>query len=249
MDGRTDGRRAETGRFRRGDVLMVECPFVEAAVTGVRRDHVSLRWPWWEVDPEAEGVSWNGDVALPTPEDRDWERSFFRTEPPPGALEAGGTCLVGIPPTVVHVVAVHRFEPPLVTGWLPRPACYLDVLRQGETHDPEREYQAYELDPAGGEPIRLRLLFRPFAFLEPGDEVADRAGRAWRFDAAWDWHAFDGERSAVPAWPLALLTRGAGAPRVEEAAAVARATAVGGHAEEVERWSGLALAEPVALGP
>ncbi|MEV7598777.1 hypothetical protein AB0O91_15480 [Kitasatospora sp. NPDC089797] len=228
---------------------MVECPFTEVTVTGVGQGHVSLRWPWWEVDPLAAGVRWNGGVALPTPEQYGWERSLFRTEPSTDALAAGDVCRVGVPPTVMYVVDVQHFEPPLETGWLPRPARYLGLLRQGETHAPGVEEQTYQLDPAGGEPFRIRLLYRPFACLEPGDEVADRDGRAWRFDAAWDWHAFDGGRFGTPAWPLALLARRAGGPTPEEAAAVARVTAVGSHAEEVERWSGLALAEPVALRP
>lgn len=84
-------------------------------------------------------------------------------------LSFGDTCTVGIVPTVVHVASVHRFGPPLVTGMLPRPACYLEILRQGEAHVPELEDQGYALDPVGGEPIRIELPFRPYSFLEAGD--------------------------------------------------------------------------------
>ncbi|MEU2129024.1 hypothetical protein [Streptomyces sp. NPDC018352] len=230
-----------SARFRPDDVLELECPFTGTTVTNASRYHVSVRWPWLEVDSGAESFRWNGERALPTPEARECE--LFRSEPVETALKAGDTCRVGIPPTVVHVVEVHHFDPPLVTGMLPRPACYLDVLPQGETRDPELEDQAYAFDPAGGEPIGVRLLFRPYAFLEPGDEVADRDGRAWRFDAAWDWHPFDGAGPGAPAWPLALLFRG-GEPAPEEAAAVGRATAAGSHAEELERWTALTLASP-----
>ncbi|NUS12354.1 MAG: hypothetical protein HOY69_13305, partial [Streptomyces sp.] len=205
-------------RFRPDDVLELRCPFTEAAVDEVSRFHVSVRWPWLEVDAQAENFRWNGRRALPTPEAREWE--IFRTEPAEAELEPGGTCRVGIPPTVVHVVAVEHFDPPLVTGMLPRPASYLEILPQGETHDPDLEDQGYALDPAGGEPIRIELLFRPYAFLEPGDEVADRDGRAWRFDAAWDWHPFDAAHPAAPAWPLTLLSRGGGPAPGEAAAAV-----------------------------
>ncbi|MEV5944566.1 hypothetical protein [Streptomyces sp. NPDC051994] len=103
--------------------------------------------------------------------------------------------------------------------------------------DPSLEDQGYPIDPAGGEPIRIELLFRPYAFLELGDEVADRNGRAWRFDAPWDWHPLDGERSGTPTWPLTLLFRD-GEPTSKEAEEVVRATAVGSHADELERWSG-----------
>jgi hypothetical protein len=229
--------------YRAGDVLMLECPFTEAAVTEVSRSYVSVRWPWLEVDPQAENMRWNGQWALPTPAADEWE--IFRTEPAETVVRAGDTCLVGVPATVVHVHAVHRFDPPRITGMLPRPATYLDLLRQGDTYDPELEDQAYALDPAGGEPIRIELLFRPYAFLEPGDEVADRYGRVRRFDTAWDWHPLDGGHSGTPAWPLTLLSRD-GEPTPEEVATVARATAAGSHAEVLERWTGLTLAQPTA---
>ncbi|WP_225834405.1 hypothetical protein [Streptomyces sp. NK08204] len=229
-------------RFRPYDVLELACAFTETTVTDVSRSCISVRWPWSAVDPQAENIRWNGQRALPVHEADDWE--IFRTEPVEAALKPGDTCQVGIPPTVVHVLAVHHFDPPSVTGMLPRPASYLEVLRQGETHDPELEDQGYAFDPAGGEPIRIVPLFRPYAFLEPGDEVTDRDGRLWRFDAAWDWHPFDEAQPSAPAWPLALLFR-KGEPTPEEAAAVARATAVGSHAEELERWTERTLARPV----
>ncbi|QIQ04350.1 hypothetical protein [Streptomyces liangshanensis] len=242
-----DGQSADSGgdRFRAGDVLELECAFTETTVTGTTPFHVSVRWPWSEVDPQAANFRWNGDRGLPTPESYEYDQEIFRTEPAETALKPGDTCRVGIPPTVVHVHAIHHFDPPLVTGMLPRPASYVEVLLRGETHNPEFEDQGYTIDPAGDEPIRARLLLRPYAFLEPGDEVADQDGRAWRFDAAWDWHPFDGVRSGVPAWPLTLLSR-KGEPSPEEAPAVARATAVGSHAEELRRWTELTLARPAA---
>ncbi len=201
VDRRTGGpesarQGADSGavRFRAGDVLKLECPFTATTVTEVSRFYISVRWPWSQVDPQAEHIRWNGQRALPTPAAHDHGLEIFRTQPAEIALRQGDTCLVGFPPTVVHVQSVHHFDPPLVTGMLPRPASYLDVLRQGETHDPELEDQGYALDPAGGEPIRIELLFRPYAFLEAGDEVADQGGRAWRFDAAWNWHPFNDER-------------------------------------------------------
>ncbi|MFD9727375.1 hypothetical protein [Streptomyces sp. NPDC059072] len=129
-----------------------------------------------------------------------------------------------------------------MTGMLPRPACYLEILRQGEAHDPELEDQGSALDPVGAEPIRIELLFRPYAFLEAGDEVVDHDGRAW-FDGPWDWHPFDGQQPTIPAWPLELLSRN-GDPAPEDTAAVTRQTRTGSHEEELQRWTRLALAEP-----
>ncbi|MFI2641800.1 hypothetical protein [Streptomyces sp. NPDC018610] len=233
-------------RFRPGDVLEVQCPFTATTVAEVSDFHVSVRWPWSQVDPQAEDFGWNGRRALPKPEADEWD--LFGTLPAQAALKSGDTCRVGIPPTVVHVVGVYHFDPPQVTGTLPRPASYLEVLRQGETHDLDLEDQGYAFDPAGAEPIAIRLLLRPYAFLEAGDEVADRNGHVWRFDAAWDWRPLDGAVTDAPAWPLALRSR-EGVPTPEEAAAVARATAAGSHAGERERWSELTLARPVAAPP
>ncbi|GIJ23920.1 hypothetical protein Vlu01_45440 [Micromonospora lutea] len=49
---------------RVGDVLRISCPFTPTVVTGLDEAYVSVRWPWWEIDPDADGVRWNGEVAL-----------------------------------------------------------------------------------------------------------------------------------------------------------------------------------------
>jgi hypothetical protein len=117
------------------------------------------------------------------------------------------------------------------------------VLRAGQSHDPDREEQGYEIDPEDDIPIAFDLLFRPYACLVAGDEVADAAGRAWRFDAPWDWHPFDGGEPQEPIWPLTLLTRG-GCADAAAATAVADATKTGSHQQELARWVDLAQASP-----
>ncbi|GAA2742098.1 hypothetical protein [Kitasatospora cinereorecta] len=242
--GGADGGACGEVPYRTGDVLRMECPFTSAAVTAVGRYHVAVRWPWWEVDTEARGIEWNGDIALPTPADHGWTDSYFRTVPPEEELRAGDRCLVGIAPTVVHVLAVDHFDPPLETGWLPRPAAYIEFLLQGQSFDPELEEQGHTVDPAGGEPVRFALLFRPYAFLENGDDLVDHDGRAWRFDGPWDWHPYDGGPADAPAWPLHLLHRD-GDPAPDEIAAVAAATATGSHADVAARWAELTHASPL----
>ncbi|MFD7706983.1 hypothetical protein [Streptomyces sp. NPDC059786] len=88
-------------------------------------------------------------------------------------------------------------------------------------------------------------MMRPYAVLLPGDEVADAAGRAWRFEGPWNWTAFDGAQAgAGPEWPLVLLTR-AGTPcSGVDAETVAADTATGSHQETVRRWMALADASP-----
>ncbi|OEJ97627.1 hypothetical protein [Streptomyces thermolilacinus] len=242
--------------FRVGDVLSVACPFTATRVTRLERDHVSLEWPWWGRDPDSESFHWNGIVAIGVATDADeWTQpELFRTDPPPEHLASGDACRVGVPPTVAHVTAVDRFDPPLETGWLPRPRLAVAVLPRGRS---VREFPdgghlngtGYELHPGDGIPFTFELLFRPYAFLEPGDEVADAAGRAWRFDGPWDWYAFDGgTAAAAPEWPLALLTRGGAPCAPEPAGEVAAATVPGSHAGTLAEWTRRTDAAPTRAG-
>lgn len=241
--------------FRAGDVLSVACPFTPAQVErNPERDHVAVRWPWWDIDTGSEFYHWSGAVALGIERKGslfpEAEVELFRTDPPPERLKAGDTCLVGVEPTVVHVTCVDLHDPPQETGWLPRPRMTVSVLPLGLSY---REFPdgshldgwGYSLYPDNGIPYAFELLMRPYAFLEPGDEVGDGAGRAWRFDGPWDWAPFDGAPpGAGPEWPLVLLTR-AGVPcSAGDAAAVAAGTAAGSHQETVRRWMSLTGASP-----
>lgn len=246
----------EAGDFRVGDVLSVACPFTATTVErGLTWDHVSVRWPWWEIDGDNEFAQWNGVVALGVPSSSGYvapevEAQLFRTDPAPEHLEAGDVCRVGVPPTVVHVTAVDHHDPPLRTAWLPHPTWTVTVLPRGLSY---REYpdeshldgSGYTIHPGDGIPFTFELLLRPYASLHPGDEVADAAGRAWRFDGPWDWTPFDGESAGTgPTWPLTLLTR-AGTPcSVEDAEAVAVATSSGSHQDTLRDWTTLTEASP-----
>ncbi|MEU5688338.1 hypothetical protein DEJ48_38365 [Streptomyces venezuelae] len=245
----------DAGDFRAGDVLSIACPFtattIERALTW---DHVSVRWPWWDIDSDNEFVRWNGMVALGVPGNGyaapEVAVEVFRTDPPPEHLEAGDVCRVGIPPTVVHVTAVEDHAPPLRTGSLPHPTRTVTVLRRGLSYRefPDESHldgSGYGIHPGDGIPYTFELLLRPYAFLQTGDEVADAMGRAWRFNGPWDWTPFDGEPAGPgPAWPLSLLTR-AGTPRSAEAAeAVAASTASGSHQDTVRDWMALTEASP-----
>jgi hypothetical protein len=241
--------------FRVGDIFEVSCPYTESTVTGRAGDHVSIQWPWWILDPDCDWVHWNGQVAIVTnPASHDWKRELFRVLPATErerALETGAACRVGIPRTVVHVIDVESYDPPRETGWLPRPSLSVIVLRQGQSQDPALEDQGYELNPSDGIPISWDLLFRPYAWLMTGDEVADAAGRAWRFDTPWDWQPFDGGTPREPAWPLSLLARDGHPvqPDDEASSLVARATATGSHRDERTRWTALAGATSTPESP
>jgi hypothetical protein len=81
------------------------------------------------------------------------------------------------------------------------------------------------------EPIRMELVFRPYAFLADGDVVTDPGGRRWRFQAPFWWQELDG-----PA-------RQAGLPEAARGAEVAAATTTSG-SHEREGAAGRALPGP-----
>lgn len=132
-----------------GDVLRVSCAPTTARVTEVSRFHVSIEWPWGEADPDSQ-YAWNGRFALPVdPDGREW--SLFRTEQDPRTLKPGDTCLVGIPETLVRVIDVGHYDPPMDTGRLPRPHTLLIVLpadRPSAGGNSEDEGDTIELDSA-----------------------------------------------------------------------------------------------------
>ncbi|MFE9657268.1 hypothetical protein [Micromonospora sp. NPDC006431] len=209
--------------YRVGDVLRISCPFTPTVVASVDEAYVSVRWPWWEIDPDAEGVCWNGEVALGHADPDE----LYVIDPPAAHLAPGEACRVGIPARIIHIIEVHEYSPPQETGWLPRPSLSLVVLRAGEAPDAASEFQGTSIEPGGG--VTLELVFRPYAFLEIGDDVADADGRAWHFDGPWTCAAYDGA-AGVPVWPLTLLAGQA------DPEAVTAATATGSHEAEVSRW-------------
>lgn len=126
----------------------------------------------------------------------------------------------------------------------------MTVLPRGQSYRefPDESHlngSGYTIHSGDGIPFTFELLVRPYASLQVGDEVADIAGRAWRFDGPWDWTAFDEEPAGEgPAWPLVLLTR-AGTPcSAKDAEAVAASTASGSHQETVLDWMALTEASP-----
>ncbi|MFF9571855.1 hypothetical protein [Streptomyces sp. NPDC014685] len=235
--------------LRVGDVVRISCPFTKALVAeGWRPDgEVTLRWPWWSADPDCSWFRWNGAVVVDGGTGPDaGGRGLFRTDPAPHLLTTGDTCRVGIPPTLVHVIDVAHYDPPQETGRLPRPSRLMVVLPAGRSYDSRLEEQGESFDPDDDIPVSFAPVLRPYAFLEPGDEVADSTGRAWRFDGPWDWCPFDGVGPHEPVWPLVLLTRRACADVTAAGAeaAVAGATRTGSHRKEIARWSAAAQAEP-----
>jgi hypothetical protein len=227
--------------FRPGDVLTISCPFTEVTVVDVTRFHVAVSWPWWRPDPHAEGTEWNGNYAIARGPD---PSEIFRTEPPADTLQPGTRCRIGIPTTVVHVIDAQTFDPPLETGWLPRPVREIVVLPQGISEDPNAIEQGTGINPDDNIPMAIDIIFRPYAFLEYGDDVTDDSGRVWRFDGPWNWHPYDGH-AGIPTWPLTLLAAGDGTTDAERKTRIAKATRTGSHQAEVDRWQQATNARPL----
>jgi hypothetical protein len=259
-----------TGRllvpFRPGDVLAVSAPFVDTVATSVSETEAILRWPWRRADPDSISGWTGGEFGFPF---REQHKTLYRTEPPLRALRAGQRCRVGIPPTLLHVVEIESLDAPEDTSMLPRPSGWLTLLPAGTAFDPtDRDrcvdvelVAAWEPDgPTPGvelvEPIRMELVFRPYAFLVDGEVVVDADGRRWRFEVPYWWQELGRAGQGwltprwvgAPSWPLALAAED-GAVALARGAAVAAATASGSHGDEVERWRELARAEPTPIRP
>jgi len=234
-------RKLELADVRVGDVLTAVCEPVDARVSSDSPYYVFVRWPWGGVDAQSR-FRWNGERAFPRRRDH-YERDMelFCLEPDAADLVAGDACWLGIPETTVHVLSIELFDPPEDQGWLPRPTRSLYVMRHGHTFDPQLEDQGCVLYPGGHEPMELKLRFRPYAFLEIGDEVVDAQGEAWRFGHPWSWSPFRGP-AGTPTWPLALLAR-RGQPVGGES--MIAETLNGSHETEVTRWREETGAEPV----
>ncbi|MFF7177633.1 hypothetical protein [Streptomyces sp. NPDC008121] len=243
------GRAGVLASVRAGDVVVMECPAQTVEVTGLSAEYVSVRWPWNRIDPESQ-MQWNGSRAIPrNAGDEGWDEEPFQIVSSDSSLEVGGYCELGMPATVAYVVHVERFSDPLDVGWLPRPHAYVSLVSHGVSFPPHAEEIGFTVDPNGEEPIESALVFRPYAFLESGDEVADSEGRLWTYSAPWKWVPFDGRPGEYPAWPLQLICRDGG--QVPHAAqSIARATSVGVHDDEMARWLRAAgLAEVPQLPP
>ncbi|MDT0464337.1 hypothetical protein [Streptomyces gibsoniae] len=150
-----------TGRrqFTVGDVLSVSCPSARARVARVTPFEISVDWPWAQIDPDSE-VRWNGRRAIPRAVPNGEWGGLFQVDPHAGHLEAGGSCLVGIPETLVRIIDIGRFDPPADVGWLPRPHTMLIVLPVDDPHDPHAEDEGDTIDLESAAPIKIELIAR-----------------------------------------------------------------------------------------
>ncbi|WP_460725602.1 hypothetical protein [Nocardia heshunensis] len=132
----------------------------------------------------------------------------------------------GIAPTLIRITEVSQRR----VGFVPA----------GPHGGSDAEPDTAMFDPDDGVPRTTELRFRPYTFLEPGDEVADAAARVWRFETAWEWHPFDDRAGTTPTWPLMLLTRHGDSGDDSAAVDVGEATHTGSHHEELAQWAELA---------
>ncbi|MEV5310277.1 hypothetical protein [Streptomyces sp. NPDC052610] len=152
--GESGGRR----EFKVGDVLLVSCPSAPARVVHVTPFEVSVEWPWARIDPYS-AIRWNGHRAIPRATGREWG-GLFQVDPRAGDLEAGDSCLVGIPETLVRIIDIGHFDPPADVGWLPRPHTMLIVLPVDRPHDPLAEEEGDTIDLDSAAPIKIEPVSR-----------------------------------------------------------------------------------------
>ncbi|WP_147140301.1 hypothetical protein [Stackebrandtia albiflava] len=143
------------GSYRVGDLLRISMEVADAEVMATTEHSVILRWPWFVPDPENPVIR-SGDVRLPrTDDEASWLDIPWRTEPDTPFLSVGDVCMVGIPSTVVRILSIVHFDPPVSFGRLPRREYVLDVVPLEWEGNDEAGY-AIELDAA--EPIRIERI-------------------------------------------------------------------------------------------
>ncbi|WP_157746331.1 hypothetical protein [Micromonospora inositola] len=114
-------------------------------------------------------------------------------------------------------------------GFLPRLTASIALLPAGGGYA-----EAADVWLERAEPIEMKLLRRAYGALHSGDILDDADGRRLQFVPPFLFYA-DGGR-VRPAWPLALVTRDGVTPPPDAVDAVAAATALGSHPDEIERW-------------
>ncbi len=80
----------------------------------------------------------------------------MRTEQAPRTLKPDDTCLVGIPETLVRVIDVGHYDPPIDTGRLPRPHTLLIVLPvDGPRGEGNREDEGDTIELESAAPVAM----------------------------------------------------------------------------------------------
>jgi hypothetical protein len=145
--------------FSVGDVLLVSCPAARARVVRVTPADISVEWPWGVIDPDSE-VRWNGHRVVPRAALGGEWGGLFQVGPGTGRVEVGDFCMVGIPETLVRIIDIGRFDPPVDVGWLPRPHTMLVVLPVDHPRDLHAEEEGDTIDLESAAPIRIELVSR-----------------------------------------------------------------------------------------
>ena len=146
-------------QFTVGDVLLVSCPSARARVAHVTPFEISVEWPWAQIDPDSE-VRWNGHRAIPRAVPNGEWGGLFQVAPHARHLEAGDSCPVGIPETLVRIIDIGRFDPPADVGRLPRPHTMLIVLPADDAHAPHTENEGDTVDLESAAPIKIEPISR-----------------------------------------------------------------------------------------
>ncbi|MEV4719121.1 hypothetical protein AB0J94_18170 [Micromonospora noduli] len=130
---------------------------VRTRIVGMSLHRIVLEWSWWQVDEESEN-DWDGTIGIPTsPSAHDWRNTPWRIESSDLSLEVGGYCTVVIPPTIVRVIGIEKYDPAADFGFLPRPEFVLELRPLDYDDDDEAGFVHY-LNTR--EPLSLELIKR-----------------------------------------------------------------------------------------
>lgn len=142
-----------------GELIRISCKPENTRINRVTPHYIMLQWPWRSIDPESRRVRWSGEVALPRdPDHFEWHNTPWRVEADTLELQVGDIALVAIVPVTVRIRRIHRHDPPIKLGWLPRPEIALGVCFLG---DEDKQEAGFLLHRPTAEPIVIERVDEP----------------------------------------------------------------------------------------
>ncbi|GIH09243.1 hypothetical protein Rhe02_73100 [Rhizocola hellebori] len=125
----------------------------------------------------------------------DWSHTLQRFREDLDTLVKGDTAHVFVPQTEVYILEISKNEfKASGKGWT--------VWRTAESPTPDSVGGMF-FDPSSEWNLDGHLVYRPFAMLHDGEEVADANGKRWTFSAPF-WFTDDKGQRGSPTWPLTV---------------------------------------------
>lgn len=181
----------------RGEVVVVSCPPADAEVVELTPTATIVRWPW--PDPD---IDQDADLLAVLTDRTRRQPTMWRYDPDPAdrQLAVGDRIRVSIPDCVVNVnyTEAHFYPAPssideIAAGTNSADGyeeVFMAVLPYGVSEckaTVEEPDLRIRVGLYGPEPVAVRLVHRPYAWLVDGDQVLDPGANRWSFHKPLGW--------------------------------------------------------------